>query len=244
MKKRKIIIFVIIVIILLLLISYFGIKFWFLNYVYKQEVTGNKITIGEEISFSHKKIEDNSYFTIEELGIKLNILYDEFEEPNDLNNMYYFKINDEEPKALTINTIDYLIDVFSNDEYYKYNFDYFSKINKSKILNKNNIKNDFSLITYLSDVKDLSSLNLLSSMKDIKENYAKQYFIDMFFPNNTVFRKITGYYNGYLFTYQKEDNYTTTALVDINNKLYQFSFYGFNDLNYVIDFLETLEFEI
>lgn len=118
----------------------------------------------------------------------------------------------------------------------------YNSSDRNAFLVKNNISNDIDFLNFIKNNYYLKN-NIFTSVKDMKQNYAYNVFINVMATSISKLTIIDGKYDGYMFNYDYE---TPVKEVNIlkNDKRYIFTFIGkeYTD-NYIKDLLDTLVIE-
>ncbi len=114
-------------------------------------------------------------------------------------------------------------------------------IDKKKIIDENNIKNDVDLFRFLRSRRNTKT-DLFTPVSELKENFALDYFVSLL-PCVKQMNLVSGDYMGYSYETNKGNNRYLQVVVLKDNKSYIFVFNGdkkyFTD-DYVEEVLNTL----
>lgn len=195
---------------------------------------------------------NSSTYTIEETKTDRNIYYNDVS-IRDIFDKYYFDedynkyfLYDSEGNFLesySVSIGDTYYDIFLNgyNKYYNGKDDIFNYDELSKILEKNNIKSDSDLITFLFDNVNNKS-NIFTSFKNIKLNYYIKEFVKNAFPLINNFDLIDGYVDGFIiYDNNSEEGENINVNIYTETDRYVLTFNGSElSVNDIVDLLGTV----
>jgi len=237
MKENKnIIIGVIIVIIVIILGCFVGCKLFnvvkyktdFTNEEYKDIV--NRLQVKGIINVKSTLINDDEYINYD--GLKIRNDFKDYEiVHNDDNHIAYE--NKEKNILISISGLtESIVDKIKNDDFLK-----LKEKDLVYILKKNNIKNDYDLIKYISNQKTKNN-NIFTSTKKMKENYFMYFATYNHMSVGENISLIEGDYEGYIL-----NMYDIKSIHIIkDNKTYAFTLSNVSD-SYVKELLSTIRIE-
>ncbi|MDD3341773.1 MAG: hypothetical protein PHN72_06275 [Bacilli bacterium] len=236
MKKNKKIITIVFVLLLLLTLVYKGVHLYLYNIknITDYEEISDGLIINDSIHIENKNF-TGEYLTFNDISFQND--FKNFEKSQTTSDFVQFVSRDENKSinaSFSIRVNQPYVDSIKSMTTAENKS--FNSLNKEKILENNNIKNDFNLINFIVQNKDNQN-NFFTSTKRMKENFFFQYISADIFPLMDSIHFIGGKYDGYVF------NYNNMKIVNIikNNKRYTFLFTGtYFSSDYVNEFLSTL----
>lgn len=215
----------------------------------KTEVIISGLKVDKTLTIYKRTIEEDKYLVVDDIKIRND--FRDFEEMERLNELYPVilrkNLDNGDKLGVSISSEKTLIDIFSSDNVVVYNgidsdtidFGQFNAADRKYFLLRNDINDDIDLLKYIYK-NGYHKSNVFMSDREIKENYAINFFIDTVIPKVDGITLIQGDYSGYIFEF-KERNIKSVCILR-NDKAYYFTFYGekYND-EYLVDILGTLE---
>lgn len=250
-QKRKLFIYIIFTIAILFVLGlFFYLKS---NYLLEFRIDVNSTTDSTE---NTEKLIIKKNYTFNNQGLVIGNLYmdnnvedfvlkkEKFLINQDLITIYKYYLYDEnndlmDSMWITDKTYYNYID-FLNNDFYSPNGKYkISKKQIKKILNKNNINNDVSLLRFISKYHPKKD-NVFTNKQTIKEHYLLNY-LKLQFNHNFTF--IYGDYYGFVMWYFKDGLKACDMSIYQKDKRYSFTFIGdkFTNVKFIRSFLENLD---
>lgn len=250
MKKRNLIISFIVI----LLFVYFGYKeFCLVYYDINRDTTEEfetfvkQFNISNTITIRHKEVEDNNYFEYQ--NIKIRNDFKKYKALDTLSSVEGFSqklvLRDENNNIISAfwmgSTDTYVYQLKTDKTLFGTDVKRVTNVTFTNILEKNNINTDIELFDYYSKQKYIKN-NIFTSVKKIKENYAKYFMISVMMPTMENITLINGDYNGYIFNIT--NNMKEVSILK-NDKKYVFVFLNATTLTeeYLTDILSTIVIE-
>ena len=254
-KKNKIkhILFTILIIGILIVVCFFGYKFYLLNkYTFKKPDNIDELLKGiknnREIKIYKRTLNEDDYFKVDNFKIRNDFKDYVLEERNSEYEPYVFR-NGNSTINFNSNKVNYqLIDVFTSEDVTFFGDDAdeleskFTLADRKFFLLKNDINNDVDFYLYASK-NYYKENNIFMDKKTMMENYAFNSICSIALPVVDELIIIKGDYNGYILRDYMEDKIITQITITRDGKLYGFMTNDerFNDENYLIDLISTIE---
>lgn len=211
------------------------------------------LEVKSTLTIYKRTIDEDKYLVVDDIKIRNDFKdFEEMERPNELHPVILKKTLDNgKTLGVSISSGNSYIDIFSSDDVIVYNgidsdtidFGQFNAADRKYFLLRNDINNDIDLLNYIYK-NGYHKSNIFMTDREIKENYAINFFMDTVIPKIDNITLITGDYSGYIFNLKGKSVGKNIRCVSIlrNNKIYSFTFYGDKyDDEYLIDVLGTLE---
>lgn len=204
MKKKIVIILTILILIVVAPLIH---RLYFIN-TYKSEYKTIDTEIAETWNINHRELDQKDYFALGDIKIE-----NEFEGFKALSDTDVYVLKDEENRTST--AISYIKAPLLINTDKPYSDSYYDAKNDAieEFLKKHNFQSDSEFIKYLIESKE-EKVNIFSSTKKIKENYATN-----FSRNNILvpgkFHLLEGSYKGYV---TEEENKYEVNILDDNEK--------------------------
>ncbi len=242
MKRKRIIYGVVFLFIIFFI--YFVYKIFNFYYYNVDANSYNELKFSDSIKINKKAIDENEYLVFKNIKIK-NDFKDfkimENQSKSDENVKYALYDKDGKVKeSFWMGKEPSYIKKFKDEVAELFN----NKISRDELDNyfkKHNINNDYDLINYLINAKDLK-VNIFTSLSELKENYIAYNIINNCLPTIASLTLVNGDYNGYIFNIN--DKILEVNII-VNNEKYFFTFLTDEKISYeyLNDILNTIVIE-
>lgn len=207
------------------------------------------LKVKKTLTIYKRTIDEDKYLVVDDMKIRNDFTdFKEMERPNKLHPVILKKnLGNGKTLGVSISCGTSYIDIFSSDDVVVYNgidsdtidFGQFNAADRKYFLLRNDINDDIDLLKYIYK-NGYHKSNIFMSDREIKENYAINFFIDTVIPKVDGITLIDGDYSGYIFDFEKKNIKSVCILR--NDKAYFLTFYGEKYTEeYLVDILGTLE---
>lgn len=241
--KRKGIIYGVVFLFIIFFI-YFGYKIFNFCYYNVDTNSYNELKFADSMKINKKAIDENEYLVFKNIKIKndfkdFKIMENQSKSDENIKYALYDK-DGKVKKSFWMGKETSYIKKFKDEVAELFN----NKISRDELDNyfkKHNINNDYDLINYLINAKDLK-VNIFTNLSELKENYITYNIINNCLPTIASLTLVNGDYNGYIFNIN--DKILEVNII-VNNEKYFFTFLTDEKISYeyLNDILNTIVIE-
>jgi len=241
MKKRSVFYIIILFIVFFICFAYKIFNFYYYN---SDTSSYNELKFSGFMKINRKLINENEYLIFKNIKIKndfkdFKIMENQSKSDENIKYALYDK-DGKVKKSFWMGKETSYIKKFKDEVAEIFN----NKISRDELDNyfkKHNINNDYDLINYLTNAKDLN-VNIFTNLNELKEKYITYNIINNCLPNITSLTLVNGNYTGYIFNIN--DKILEVSII-VNNEKYFFTFLTNEKISYkyINDILNTIVIE-